>query len=484
MADPAQGNIPELSVSDLAFAVKRTVEDAFPYVRLRGEVSGYRGPHSSGHCYFALKDEKARIDAIIWKGVFGRLRFKPEEGMEVIATGKVTTYPGRSSYQIVIESLEPAGVGALMALLEERRRKLAAEGLFDESRKVPLPYLPRVIGVVTSPTGAVIRDILHRISDRFPVRVLVWPARVQGEGAEDEIAAGIRGFNALADGGPIPRPDVIIAARGGGSLEDLWCFNEEIVVRAAAESRIPIVSAVGHETDWTLIDHVADIRAPTPTAAAEMAVPVRTELIAVVADRGQRLKTGLMRLVQERKAHLRAATRGLPRLTDLLALPRQRFDEAAGRLGRALMANTHAHGTRLVRASGRLSPGRITDRIVRGQERVATLQSRVGRAMSVLVERRKDRLARVATLLDALSYEQTLKRGYALVRDAAGEMVRTAKGHATGDRLEIRFADGTLPVAVDGSTPRPGRSGADVKTADAQKKAGQKPGRQASLFDD
>ncbi len=481
MAEPAQANIPELSVSELAFAVKRTVEDAFPYVRLRGEVSGYRGPHSSGHVYFALKDENARIDAIIWKGTFGKLRFKPEEGLEVIATGKVTTYPGRSTYQIVIESLEPAGVGALMALLEERRKKLAAEGLFDADRKVPLPYLPRVIGVVTSPTGAVIRDILHRLADRFPVRVLVWPARVQGQGAEDEIAGGIRGFNALDTGGRIPRPDLIIAARGGGSLEDLWCFNEEIVVRAAAESVIPIVSAVGHETDWTLIDHAADVRAPTPTAAAEMAVPVRSELIATVSDRAQRLKTGLMRLVQERKAHLRAASRGLPKLGDLLALPRQRFDEAAGRLGRALIANTRSHGTRLARASARLSPGRITDRIARGGERVEALRARAGRAMTVLVERRKDRLGRVATLLDALSYEQTLKRGYALVRDAAGEMVRTAKGHATGDRLEIQFADGTVPVAVapDGATPRPAGAGGEDK-----KKAGRKPGRQASLFDD
>jgi len=481
MSEPAQRNIPELSVSDLSFAVKRTVEDAFPYVRLRGEVSGYRGPHSSGHCYFALKDEKARIDAIIWKGVFGRLRFKPEEGMEVIATGKVTTYPGRSSYQIVIESLEPAGVGALMALLEERRKKLAAEGLFDESRKVPLPYLPRVIGVVTSPTGAVIRDILHRIGDRFPVQVLVWPARVQGEGAENEIAAGIRGFNALQPGGPILRPDVIIAARGGGSLEDLWCFNEEIVVRAAAESTIPIVSAVGHETDWTLIDHAADIRAPTPTAAAEMAVPVRTELIAVVSDRGLRLKSGLMRLVQERKTHLRAASRGLPRLGDLLALPRQRFDEAAGRLGRALMANTRAHGTRLARTSGRLSPGRISDRIERSRDRLSTLEGRGKRALDAVVERRRTRLERLAALLGALGYKQTLARGYAIVRDSADTMVRTARGHATGAALEIEFADGTVPVAVTGKT-------SGKPSTSARKGAGpereRKPGPQASLFDE
>src|ERR1700757_4553638 len=241
-------NIPEWSVSELSAALKRTVEDAYGFVRVRGEISGYRGPHSSGHCYFSLKDEGARIDAVIWKGVFGRIRFKPEEGLEVIATGRLTTYPGRSSYQIVIDSLEPAGVGALMALLEERKKKLAAEGLFDEARKQLLPYLPDVIGVVTSPTGAVIRDILHRLADRFPRRVLVWPVKVQGETSAAEVANAIDGFNALAEGGLLPRPDLIIVARGGGSLEDLWSFNEEIVVRAAAGSLIPLISAVGHET--------------------------------------------------------------------------------------------------------------------------------------------------------------------------------------------------------------------------------------------
>ena len=259
MAEPA-ANIVEYTVSEISAAVKRTVEDAFGYVRVRGEISGYRGPHSSGHAYFTLKDDKARIEAVIWRTAFSRLRFKPEEGLEVIATGKLTTFPGSSKYQIVIEALEPAGVGALMALLEERRKKLAAEGLFDEARKRPLPYLPRVIGVVTSPTGAVIRDILHRLGDRFPVRVLVWPVRVQGETSAAEVAAAIDGFNAIDGRGAIPRPDILIVARGGGSLEDLWSFNEEIVVRAASASSIPLISAVGHETDWTLIDHAADRR--------------------------------------------------------------------------------------------------------------------------------------------------------------------------------------------------------------------------------
>src|SRR5919112_5673962 len=287
-ADKAPSNAPEWSVSDLAGALKRTLEDAFGHVRLRGEVSGYRGPHSSGHAYFCIKDQNARIDAVIWKGSFARLRIKPEEGMEVIASGRITTFPGSSKYQIVVEALEPAGIGALMALLEARRRKLDAEGLFAAERKRDLPFLPQVVGVVTSPTGAVIRDILHRLDDRFPRRVLVWPVRVQGESCADEVAAAIRGFNALATDGAIPRPDVLIVARGGGSIEDLWGFNEEIVVRAAAESAIPLVSAVGHETDTTLIDHAADVRAPTPTAAAEMVVPVRRDLLVQLAGLADR----------------------------------------------------------------------------------------------------------------------------------------------------------------------------------------------------
>src|SRR5271155_5855002 len=272
-------NLPELTVSELSTALNRTVEDTYGYVRVRGEISGFKGPHSSGHVYFALKDESAKIDAVIWKGVFGRMRLRPEEGLEVIVTGKLTTYPSRSSYQIIVETLEPSGLGALMALLEQRKQKLAAEGLFDEARKQLLPFLPTVIGVIPSPTGAVIRDILHRLADRFPRHVLVWPVKVQGESSAAEVAAAIRGFNAL-EGGRIPRPDLLIVARGGGSIEDLWAFNEEVVVRAAADSLIPLISAVGHETDVTLIDFVADRRAPTPTAAAEMAVPVRIELMA------------------------------------------------------------------------------------------------------------------------------------------------------------------------------------------------------------
>ena len=275
--DDAKSNLTEFSVSEIAHALKRTIEDRFGYVRVRGEISGYRGPHSSGHCYFAIKDEGAKLDAVIWRGNFNKLRSKLQEGIEVIASGKVTSYPGKSSYQIVIDNLEPAGVGALMALLEERRRMLAAEGLFDTDRKKPLPFLPQCIGVITSPTGAVIRDILHRLKDRFPRHVIVWPVRVQGETTGAEVSAAIRGFNAMVD-----KPDLLIVARGGGSLEDLWPFNDEIIVRAVAASQIPVISAIGHETDTTLIDHVADWRAPTPTAAAERAVPVRADLLAEV----------------------------------------------------------------------------------------------------------------------------------------------------------------------------------------------------------
>src|SRR5277367_4593312 len=362
MSDLAKTNALELSVSELSAALKRTVEDRFGYVRVRGEVSNYRGPHSSGHAYFSLKDQGARIDAVIWKGVFARQRVRPEEGMEVIATGKITTFPGKSAYQIVIEALEPAGIGALMALLEARRVKLAAEGLFDAARKQLLPYLPAVIGVVTSPTGAVIRDILHRLADRFPVHVLVWPVRVQGETSAAEVAQAIAGFNALEPGGAIPRPDVLIVARGGGSLEDLWSFNEEAVVRAAAESLIPLISAVGHETDITLIDFAADKRAPTPTAAAEMAVPVRSELLVEVSALARRTFVCWQRAQEGRRNELRAAVRALPGPSELLAIPRQRLDASAAALPRSLKANTHAHFRHFAGVSARL-----TMRVLRGQ---------------------------------------------------------------------------------------------------------------------
>ena len=310
--DPRATNAPAITVSELSSALKRAIEDRFGYVRVRGEISGYRGPHSSGHAYFCLKDANARLDAVIWRSALQRMRVKPEEGLEVVATGKLTTFPGKSAYQIVIEALELAGVGALMALLEARRRKLAEEGLFDSARKRKVPFLPKVVGVVTSPTGAVIRDILHRLADRFPVRVVVWPVRVQGETSAAEVAAAIDGFNALSADGAPPRPDVLIVARGGGSLEDLMSFNDESVVRAAARSAIPLIAAIGHETDWTLIDHAADLRAPTPTAAAEFAAPVRAELIASLADLDGRARGAILRFAQRLRGDLRAVARALP----------------------------------------------------------------------------------------------------------------------------------------------------------------------------
>ena len=448
----ARTNLPEITVSELSASLKRTVEEAYPFVRLRGEVSGYRGPHSSGHCYFSLKDANARIEAVIWKGAFGRLRFKPEEGLEVIASGKVTTYPGSSKYQIVIEAIEPAGAGALMALLEERKRKLKAEGLFEDARKKPLPYLPRVVGVVTSPTGAVLRDILHRLADRCPCHVLVWPVRVQGETSAAEVAAAITGFNALDVGGKIPRPDVLIVARGGGSLEDLWSFNEEIVARAAAASDIPLVSAVGHETDFTLIDFVADRRAPTPSAAAEMVVPVRVELLSGVGACGARLIGAVGRHVQRLRADVRGLARGLPAADTVLAMPRQRLDAVGERLPRALRANAHAHRVQFERASARHTPRALRAQIVHVRDRLRALAERGTRCIAVARERRGARLEAMTQLLNALGYHKVLERGFALVRDAAGGPIRSAARVGANDPLDIEFADGRVAAVATGGT--------------------------------
>ncbi len=526
-------NLPEWSVSELSAALKRTVEDAYGHVRVRGEISGYRGPHSSGHVYFALKDETARIDAIIWKQAFGRMRFKPQEGLEVIATGRLTTYPGRSSYQIVIESLEPAGLGALMALLEERKKKLAAEGLFDEARKQLLPYLPAVIGVVTSPTGAVIRDILHRLEDRFPRRVLVWPVRVQGEGAAEEVTAAIRGFNDLPAGGAIPRPDLLIVARGGGSIEDLWAFNEEIVVRAAADSLIPLISAVGHETDVTLIDFASDRRAPTPTAAAEIAVPVKVELITRVDGLARRALACWARAQDHRRTELRAAGRALPTAEALLAIPRQRLDGASDRLPRALKANAQVHRTAFSRVAAGLTLQSLKSRIDRERERVdrlatqarqcvrfhdarrrdrfttaaarlaaslhhnaeahrarlaregertAALAARASRAIGTLFDRQSARLDRAGGLLAAFSYHGVLARGFALVRGPQGTPVRAAAAVAPGMELDIEFADGRIGAVAGGTPPAPDADAAQSNLpTKPRKKAGGNPG-QGSLF--
>ncbi len=450
------GNAVEYSVSELSFALKRTVEDTYGYVRVRGELGRVSTP-ASGHVYLDLKDDKAVINGVIWKGVAGRLRIRPEQGLEVIVTGKLTTFPGQSKYQIVIDSMEPAGIGALMALLEERRKMLAAEGLFDDARKKPLPYLPRVIGVVTSPTGAVIRDILHRLADRFPSHVVVWPVRVQGETSGAEVAAAIDGFNALEPLGPVSRPDIIIVARGGGSLEDLWGFNDEAVVRAAARSDIPLISAVGHETDWTLIDHAADERAPTPTAAAERAVPVRSELVGMVDDLGVRKARALWRHLEQAKQGLRSAGRGLPRLTDLLALPRQKFDAASQRIEQALIANTRILRSRCERAASQLTP-RPLDRLVEQKRQLCQQATdRSARAVARHVERARSRFGSQAKLLDTLSYQSVLKRGFALVRKADGRMVRTVENAPDGATLTVEFHDGTVGVHVTGAGPVPPR---------------------------
>lgn len=446
-------NVAEFSVTELAGAIKRSLEDGFGYVRLRGEVSGYRGPHASGHCYFALKDEKAKIDAVVWRGVFSRLKVKPEEGMEVVAQGKVTSYPNASKYQIVIESLEPAGVGALMALLEERKRKFSAEGLFDEARKKPIPFLPRLVGIVTSPTGAVIRDMMAGFNERFPARVLVWPVRVQGETSAEEVGAAVRGFNAFEPGGLFGRPDTLIVARGGGSLEDLWGFNEEAVVRAVAESEIPVISAVGHETDWTLIDLVADARAPTPTKAAEWAVPMFADLLADIDDREARLKHGARRVVEAKRTQLKAAARGLPRLEDILTLQRQRFDAVEQRLGRALVANTSVHARRLAQVAPRLQPQALANRIVRGRDQLDARVTRLERAIVNHLSRARTKLDSHGSLLRSLSYQSVLERGFALVRDGGGLAVRRSEALVGGAEVTLQFIDGVRHATVNDGDP-------------------------------
>jgi exodeoxyribonuclease VII large subunit len=457
MTEAVLNNMPEWTVSELSAALRKTVEDSYGYVRVRGEVSGFKGASPSGHCYFRLKDDKAVLEAVVWKGNFARMRVKPEEGLDVVVSGKLTTFAGSSKYQIVIDTLEPAGIGALMKLLEERKKKLAAEGLFDEARKQLLPFLPKVIGVVTSPTGAVIRDILHRLADRFPRRVLVWPVRVQGESSAAEVANAIAGFNALPAGGKIPRPDLIIVARGGGSLEDLLSFSEEIVVRAAAASEIALISAVGHETDVTLIDFVADRRAPTPTAAAELAVPVRAELIGQIAALMNRKLACWQRGIEQRRKELYLLSRTLPAAEDLLAMPRQRLDACAERLPRALIANAQIHHRQFTRTAARLSPRLLRLRLARGSEIVVALADRGKRARENYLQRHWDRVRGAEKLLKAFSYQDVLQRGFALVRDDGGHPLRSASAIAAGARLDIEFSDGRVGATADGTGPkRPG----------------------------
>src|SRR5947207_5585253 len=413
MTDAARVNLVEMTVSELSTALKRTVEEAYGYVRVRGELGNVKY-HSSGHVYLDLKDEKACIAGVIWRTAALRIRLKLEAGLEVVVTGRLTTYPGQSKYQIVIDTLEPAGLGALMALLEERKRKLTAEGLFDEARKQLLPFLPEVIGVITSPPGAVIRDILHRLADRFPRHVIVWPVKVQGDGSAEQVAAAIRGFNALPADGRIRRPDLLIVARGGGSLEDLWSFNEEIVVRAAAESMIPLISAVGHETDVTLIDFASDRRAPTPTAAAEMAVPVRADLIAELMSKARRALACWQRAQDHRRTELRAASRALPNAEELLSIPRQRLDGCAERLPRALRANAQIHHTQFSRIAGRLAPQLLRTNVERRRLRLDACTHRLGTALKTYRETHLNRIARAKERTTALG-ERSHRAAQALI---------------------------------------------------------------------
>jgi exodeoxyribonuclease VII large subunit len=449
-------NAAEISVSDLASALKRTLEDRFAYVRVRGEISGYRGPHSSGHAYFSLKDQNARLDAVAWRTTFSRLKVKPEEGLEVVVTGKISTFAGKSSYQIVVESLEPAGAGALMALLDARRRQLAAEGLFDLTRKRALPFLPRVIGVVTSPTGAVIRDILHRLADRFPARVILWPVRVQGEGSAEDLAAAIRGLNALPADGPIPRPDVLIVARGGGSLEDLWSFNDEAVVRAAAESAIPLISAVGHETDWTLIDHAADLRAPTPTAAAELCAPVRAELLARVAQAGTRTLEAMARRVKVDRTHLRSAARALPSPRTLLSLVGQRLDaeiDALRSISRGRLGERRLGLARLASALERRSPH---GQLARWAERTQALGAKLTLGRKARTGRDGQALERAKAAFEAAARRAADRRGERLATLARRWGSKLAERRQTPERLrrEIVRAGGALRRAIEDAIKR------------------------------
>ncbi len=458
MADASPSNATEFTVSEISYAVKSSIEDQFGYVRVRGELGRVSRP-ASGHIYLDLKDEKSVLSGIIWRGAASKLAVKPEQGLEVIATGKLTTFPGQSKYQMVIDRMEPAGAGALMALLEERKKKLAAEGLFEQDRKKPLPFLPRVIGVVTSPTGAVIRDILHRVQDRFPVHVLVWPVRVQGENCADEVANGVRGFNALPEGGAIPRPDLIIVARGGGSLEDLWGFNEEAPARAVSESVIPVISAVGHETDVTLIDYVADLRAPTPTGAAEIALPIRSELLSTLGDLHLRQYGAVSRMMDRRRVDLRSAARALPQPRDILALARQRFDMASGRLGLSLTTATQSRRSQLTMANGRLRPALVSDRIVIQKEKLADRGERLQRSIALLtLPQKRKQLEASARLLESLSHKGVLARGFALVRDRNGRPMRRAEQIGAGQSLCLEFADGSINATsalIDSFEPGP-----------------------------
>ena len=489
-ADPLESNIPEYSVEEISIAIRRTVEERFDRIRVRGEVSSLSRPRS-GHIYLNFKKDRHQLDAVIWRSTALRLKKLPEEGMEYVATGNLTTYSGNSRYQLIIDKIEPAGKGALLAMIEERRARLQAEGLFDSDRKQPLPFIPNLIGVVTSPSGAVIRDILHRLRDRFPRTVLVWPVAVQGPSCADEVASAIRGFNALSAGGPIPRPDLLIVARGGGSFEDLLGFNEESVVRAAAESKIPLISAVGHESDTTLIDYAADLRAPTPTAAAERAVPVRVELSERLRLLDARHVVAMRRSVESNRQRLQDIGRSLPQPEALFAIPRQRFDHSAERLPLAFNSMIQKHelalagvAMRLARPAaielaqrrydrlaadlGRQAEARILavrgsltavmarfgQRLLRGrlaaeEPHLEYLSERMSAAIAARRDSRRVSLDATSRLLWSLGYRQTLARGYTVVR-ADGKVAASRLAASSAEQLDIEFRDGHIVVSASG----------------------------------
>ncbi|MBC8337641.1 MAG: exodeoxyribonuclease VII large subunit [Alphaproteobacteria bacterium] len=459
--DGGQG-LPVLSVAEISSLLKRTVEDTFGQVRVQGEISGFKRA-ASGHLYFTLKDETAVIDAVCWRGTAAGLGVSPEDGLEVVVTGRLTIYPARSKYQIVVDAMEVAGEGALLKLLEERRRKLAAEGLFDLDSKQELPFLPEVIGVVTSETGAVFRDILHRLSDRFPRRVLLWPVTVQGDAAPGEIAAAIEGFNALDGKGKkdLPRPDILIVARGGGSLEDLMAFNEEIVVRAAAASTIPLISAVGHETDTTLIDFASDARAPTPTAAAEMAVPVRADLVAQVEDDGARLLNSVTRLVDDGRRHLDAMARGLPDLGRLIGDFSQRLDDWTERLINAVRFGLDGRRAELARLAAEIPNPQQQLEHAKGQlKREVRALEAAGR--TIVTERRRN-LKQASALLESFSYQRVLERGFALVTGGEQMAIDSVHKLSPGMGVSMRFHDGEAGATVNGNAPTEKKGGPHKK---------------------
>ncbi|MGY6548019.1 MAG: exodeoxyribonuclease VII large subunit [Roseinatronobacter sp.] len=456
LIDEPASNTPEFSVSEISGAVRRVLEGEFGRVRVRGEV-GRVVIARTGHMYFDLKDERAVIASVSWKGQVAQMEVRPEEGMEVIATGRLTTFAPQSKYQLQVERIEPAGAGALMAMLERRKAQLAAEGLFDAARKRPLPVLPRVIGVVTSPQGAVIRDILHRLRDRFGVHVLLWPVAVQGKSCAPEVARAIAGFNALGPGSAIPRPDLLIVARGGGSIEDLWGFNEEAVVRAASASQIPLISAVGHETDTTLLDFAADQRAPTPTAAAEIAVPVHADLQASLQVLDARLLRAAAQTVSQRRQRVRDLSRALPRPDTLLATALQRFDQSAERVPGSLRALITAKSQELRSIAAPLRPVTLAREISKGRERLADRTGRSARAMATQLAQHTARLQALARLHQSLGYPATLARGYAVLRDSSGAVLTSARLAQQAERLDIELTDGRLNARPDPVSPPPSR---------------------------